>query len=342
MKKILVLLMLILPVCAWAESGSISYLEGEVTHKSRSGETSQAAMGKPVATGDTIITGKNGLCELTLDNGSTIRINSGTVFALTEREDAEEKGKKRSVFSTIIGMVTCKFKKFTGKEPYIATPTTACGVRGTEFTIVAGADGSALYVLDSGAIAVSAQGNEVLLAPEEGVKVQAGQKPGRKFEVKKGTLDFSKALEESEEAMRANPSKTLKDLWGQIREFEKESDAWKTRQQNLMAQVKKLREEITQKRESMEEKEWKELYGETVAPLEQDISLMSLNSRYYVVGTQSIRRHLISAIYVHMRTKHVMNTDSGEWRSFKKDYDSFLEYYNEEYIKTGYTLERDI
>jgi hypothetical protein len=343
-KKILLTLLFALVAVSFAaaESGKVSFMEGDVKIKAKSGQTKTADMGMGVGIGDTVITGKDGYCEVALDNGSTIKINSGSVFTIAEREDKEEKGKKRSVFQTIVGVVTCKFQKFTGKEPYIATPTTVCGVRGTEFTIVAGADGSALYVVDSGAVSVSAQGEEVILAPEEGVKVLAGQKPGRKFEVKSGSIDYKKVSAETETAMMSNPAGILDIFFNQLKEYEAQASGWKKMQSENIELVKKLRKEMDSKRESMAKDDWKALYDQTVTPREMDTTFLMLNSRYYAIGALSFRRYLISGLYIHMRTKYIIQTDSVEWKTFKEKYDALLIYFDDSFVKAGYFEEGDI
>ena len=171
MKKAILLLTILmaagLPLMAL--EGEIVYVEGTVDLKTSGGDLDWADIGMPVETGDSIITGLDGYAELEMDDGSTVKVSEDSIFALSSYE---ENGREENNFQCVLGSVQYKFAKaLKDKEPRITTPSTVCGIRGTEFTVFSGLDGSAIYVVDNGSVAVSAEGEEVILEALQGVEV---------------------------------------------------------------------------------------------------------------------------------------------------------------------------
>ncbi len=159
---------------ASAVPADITYSEGDTTLKLKSGKQQDAQIGDVMNTGDTLKTGKDGLAELN-QKGVTIKISNGTVFTLMEKSEA---GQTASVMSLALGSIKFKYGKIGGSEPQIRTNGAVAGVRGTEFTVFSGADGSTLFAVDSGQVTVESEGKSVDLAANQGVEVPLGQPPG--------------------------------------------------------------------------------------------------------------------------------------------------------------------
>ena len=122
--------------------------------------------------------------------GVTIKISHGTVFTLMERAGSD--GKTSTVVSVALGSLKYKYDKMTGSEPEIRTNGAVAGVRGTEFTVFAGADGSTLIAVDSGQVDVESEGKTVQLAAAQGVEVPLGKPPGDVVPLKSDQIDYSK------------------------------------------------------------------------------------------------------------------------------------------------------
>ena len=162
-----------------ALNGEIVFVEGSVDLKTAQGDLEWADIGMPVETGDSIITGYDGYAELEMEDGSTVKVSEDSIFALSS---FEQKGKEENTFQCVLGSVQYKFTKaMKDNEPRITTPSTVCGIRGTEFTVFSGLDGSAVYVVDNGSVSVSAEGEEVILEALQGVEVAPGSVPGGSF-----------------------------------------------------------------------------------------------------------------------------------------------------------------
>ena len=87
--------------------------------------------------GTIIRTGKNGLCEITIPDGSTIKVSPRTVFQIEEFSFDPETGKKKGRFNLIFGRVRAKVSKLvtTDSEFQVKSGTALAGVRGTTFGV---------------------------------------------------------------------------------------------------------------------------------------------------------------------------------------------------------------
>jgi hypothetical protein len=123
----------------------------------------------------------------------------------------EDKGKKQSVLSVTLGEVAFKFRRAASEEPLIATNSTVAGVRGTDFTVYSGADGSTLIAVENGMVEVEAAGKSVELVKDEAVEVRPGEPPGQKFSFIGRELDFSSwNAEKKQTHFCDNPAEALK------------------------------------------------------------------------------------------------------------------------------------
>src|SRR5208337_2868049 len=190
MKRTLVVAMLLLAgtLVASAAPADVTYTEGDATLKLKTGAQQDVQIGDTLNTGDTLRTGADGLAELD-QKGVTIKISHGTVFTLMERNQA---GQTSTVLSVALGSIKFRYDKLTGSEPQIRTNGAIAGVRGTEFTVFSGADGSTLFAVDSGKVTVESEGKSVDLVANEGVEVPLGQPPGEKISIHSDQVDYSK------------------------------------------------------------------------------------------------------------------------------------------------------
>ena len=210
MKKALILLLLSMTALSlFSLSGEIVYLEGTVDIKPNGGELEWADFGTPVREGDSIITGVDGYCEVELEGGSTVTIKGDTVFSFGRGSVGG--GEPQNVFSCAMGQISYKFTNLTD-EPLIVTPSAACGIRGTAFTVMTGADGSSLFVVSEGEVEVESMGRRVSLTLDEAVEVSSGKAPGEKYPVLSGNLDYAGWLERAEASAMADPVGTVEEL----------------------------------------------------------------------------------------------------------------------------------
>ncbi len=335
MKKLLLLLLFMLSgFSLYALEGEIVYVEGSVDIKYASGDVDWADMGMYIETGDSIVTGDDGYAELEMEDGATVKISEDSIFALSSYES---RGETRNAYQCVLGSMQYKFTRAVkADEPRITTPTTVCGVRGTEFTVVSGLDGSALYVVDDGSVAVSAKGEEVVLGALEGVEVAPGSAPGEPFPVLRGKIDYSKVKADAEARFLENPAATMRVMTSQLEEYIAQIQLYEKAFKDLSMELITLREKLFE----LEGEEKNKFYLENVADKDAQTSYLKLNMRYYAVSSLSMRRHLVGNMYVSIRTKYLGNIDDEKYVEFISEYNAFISLYEKELIP--YLVKADI
>ena len=284
------------------------------------GKQQDTAIGDVLNTGDSVKTGTDGQVELD-QKGVTIKVSHGTVFTLMEKE---QNGQKAPVLSVALGSIKFRYDKLTGKEPLVRTNGAVLGVRGTEFTVFSGADGSTLIAVDSGQVTVQAEGKSVELASAEGVEVPLGQAPGDKFVVHSDQIDYSKWNDDKLNAMLADPLAAMQTIEttmaGYIKNVTEYDAAYKEYNQKLN-DVRKEREKIF--REQGADAATKFLH-ETELPLSVKTSFLVLNVRYFSLAALSLRRYVGGRLYVFLKAYYINHPDDPKWTDFTTRFDSLL------------------
>lgn len=319
-----------------AQQSVFEYVEGEVSIKRISGDLFEAQIGDTIAPGDSVITGLDGFAELTLENNSKITIDSDTVFVFSQKE---KQGEKKSIFMVVLGKIGFKFDKLL-HEPDISTPATVAGIRGTEFTVVSALDGSAMYVVDDGSVAVESEGSLVVLETQEGVEVPIGEEPGEKFEVLVGTVDFSGWLDSGKARFESDPAGTLAELTEKLEEYVADTDTFYNHYLSANKELTDMREKLTSIGEEKGDEAKSDYYKSTVFPKEIDTSNLVLNYRYFALSSLSLRRYVISSMYVDMKTKYILDLGNPLYQKFEKEYENFLMIFEEKVVP--YLVEADI
>ena len=323
MRKMLILLMLCAVAAAiYAEPADIVYAEGYVDLKLADGEVLEALIGDYVEVGDTIITGEDGLAELERGTGTMIKIAPETIFTLRE---FERNGEKRSVLSTTLGAVKFRFDRFTGKEPMIATPGTVGGIRGTEFQVLAGADGTTLIVVESGSVEIEAAGKRVELLAEEGIEIPAGGEPGQKFTVLHGKMDFSDWNAGRLDAVMDDPAGAAAGLQNTMTGFAAKLNELAPLFSENSRQLESVRAVLAKMKDDEKPKdEIADYYTKNVFPLEVQTSNIRLNQRFYALSALSFRRFVLGSMYARVKTRYINSLDSPSYVDFKRVYSQIL------------------
>ncbi len=305
----------------YAEDAVVIYVDGWVDIKNTSGSLVEAWEGDPLYMGESIITDGGSFAELEKeDNAAVIKIAPDTVFTLGE---IDEGGEKRTVLSTAIGSVSYKFNKTVGREPYIATPSIVAGVRGTEFTVFAGADGSTLVAVESGQVDVSAGGETVELYPEEGVEVRPGEAPGEKFEVLRGKIDYSDWNAEKFETFLSDPAEGAKRVKARLETFIAEIEQLQPEYEAVRKTVDENRKVYRELKDENEE-EATVYYAEQVEPYVLLAGRMYRNLRHYSLSALSMRRFVLGRLYMEMKSRYVTDVNNPVFLGFLAIYEESL------------------
>jgi hypothetical protein len=318
MRKILALIILTalsLPLSAL--TGEVSYLEGAVDIKPAGGELEWADFGSPVREGDSVITGRDGYCEIELEGGSTVTIESDTVFAFGRGTVGT--GQPQNVFSCAMGQISYKFSNLT-EEPVISTPSAVCGIRGTAFTVMTGADGSSLFIVSEGEVEVESMGRRVALTLDEAVEVTSGKAPGDKYPVLSGSLDYAGWLQKAEEEALADPVGTVETLTDTLVYYISEMDRYQGLWEKGMADMDIMLEKIKNLQAEGKDMEAEDIYENQYQPLTNEVAGFSINVRYYSLSALSLRQYTMGRLYVKLRSAHFQKSS--------EDYNRFLDAYN--------------
>ncbi len=329
MKKYL-LFFIIAAVCVSASWGqavaTVTYIDGWVDIKDSSGKVAEAFSGDEISAGNSVITGEDSFAELLEKSGSTYKISPDTVFTVREMD---VKGKKQNVLACTLGEVAFKFKKVASEEPMIATNSTVAGIRGTEFTVYAGADGSTLIAVASGMVEVEAAGKSVELNPDEAVEVKPGDPPGAKFQLLGKKLDFSSWNDGKKKDFFDNPVEALKAVEkrldyfnGKVLELHPVFLEW-------AAQVKEDRAEYAKIRNEKGEAAGNEYAEKVLNPSVRNATALSLNERYYALSALSMRRFIIGSMYAEIKTRYMAKPDDPVFREFLEVYSRVLQKFEE-------------
>lgn len=331
----LLLLCLLSPLAAG--EAVFVYTEGEVDLKDKQGELQWVDIGDSINTGETVITGYDGVAEIEKDDSSVIKIASDTVFTYLE---AGVDGRKRDVLSCALGSMTFKFGRTLGTEPFITTPSVVAGVRGTELTVFAGVDGTSLVVVESGQVDVFAEGASVSLTADEGVEVKPGEEPGPKFKVRYGSIDYSTWNGERERDFLADPAGSARGVLKRLKTFNDEIEL-------LIPQLEKNKALIEREREKLkgiEEKDGKEAkseyYKKNIFPLEVETSYMVINKRYFALSALSLRRFVLGRMYLMVKARYSTVQNDPEYLAFLDTYNEILQYHEQRIVP--HLVEADI
>jgi hypothetical protein len=265
-------------------------------------------------------TGQDGQAELD-QKGVTIKVSHGTVFTLMEKSEA---GQTSSVMSVALGSIKFRYNKLTGQEPQVRTNGAVAGVRGTEFSVFAGADGSTLIAVDSGQVTVQAEGKSVELASAQGVEVPLGQPPGDPFVVHSDQIDYSKWNGDKLSAMLADPTTALQNIQTTMSGYIKDANDYygmlKDYREKLAAEQANTAKIRTDKGKAEGDK----YASEVVSPLLSQTINLGMNVRFSALAALSLRRFVGGRLYLLEKEQFITKLDDPAYREFLTDFQGFV------------------
>ncbi|MFP4642810.1 MAG: FecR domain-containing protein [Spirochaetales bacterium] len=307
---------------AGARDAETVYVEGFPERRSGSGVLDDLFFGDRVRSGESVITGRGDRAELELDDGSSIVVRADTVFTVRE---VDEDGRSRSAFSSSRGSVTYSLDGIRGRSSRIQSANATVGVRGTTFTVYAADDGGSLFLVDSGRIAVEAQGEEVELGENEAVEVDAGATPGEPFEVLRGEIDFSGWNNGRVNAVLENPVAAAEGAYRRLEEIVSELERAIAEYEPVREELRAEREAAEEVREEAGEDEFEAYYRDRVRPLESIAPRRYLNVRYWALSALNMRRYVFGRMYTILRSHNIMNPDARDVVAYREVHDRALQ-----------------
>jgi hypothetical protein len=310
---------------SWAQEATAVYVEGDTSRRDSGGVLRRLDFGDALGAGDSVITKRNGRAELELPNRSSINVRPDTVFTIGEADLAG--GAKQSVLATAVGSVAFKLNKFTASPPLIRSNTMVAGVRGTEFEVFAGRDGSSLVLVGEGQVELTAQGETVSLGANEAVEVRAGQAPGQKYALLGGSLDFSAWNAAKMDDFLKDPVAGVRRVERQLAYFRDEMQKLEPVYEKDRLEAEGLVKELDAFRAAGDtenaDKVWKILFGE----LNERQLAVYLNIRYYALSYLSMRRFVLGGLYVEMKSRYFLRQDDPVFKGFFDVYNQIVHDY---------------
>jgi len=239
-----------------------------------------------------------------LENGSTIKVTQNSVFGYSSTGTGTD---SRTVLATTAGKVSYKLNKVAGKSPVIQTNSMVAGVRGTEFEVYAGRDGSVMLAVTGGIVDVESQGQMVSLEKNEAVEVTPGQAPGEKFVFLGREENFSDWNQGKMDDFFKDPVAGLAKVEEQLAGYKAALDALKGPYEKGTAEWKQITEEYKKVLAGGDESVIKKFQNEQLYPAQNQRLTLILNIRYYSLNYLSVRRFVVSNMYMEMKSRYPVN-----------------------------------
>jgi hypothetical protein len=216
----------------------VDWVTGDVTYSHYRDEWREVELGMNLGTGDIVKTGIASEAVL-LEESGEIHILENSQFTLSERVENQQ---RKPALMLFLGRMKFKLGKGQAEEPEVRTQTVNLAIRGTEFEVGSGFDGSTLVLLTEGSVAVQGKTSELVLIEGEGTEVGFGEEPKAKFRVLERVIDWDEWVTLSEEAVKGNELALLTrmlekfdELSVQIKEYEKVREEALGKKDALMA-----------------------------------------------------------------------------------------------------------
>jgi hypothetical protein len=337
MKKTAIVSVFILCVlwAAGAQQATVTYTEGGSYVDDHAGKRWDPKIGSVIVYNDTVLTGYNGTTELDT-GGGTITIHPNSVFKYLQ---AGSGGGKQDVFTCMLGSIYLKVQKVTGRGPRITSGSMAAGVRGTEFAVYSGVDGSSLIHVNKGTVEVSSEGRTVSVNADEAVEVKLGRPPGQKYKVRT-TIDYSKWNQEKFDEFMKDPVGSIKNIESKILEYASEIKSLYKEYQRLKKIIDDEQGKVNKIEKEQGKEEAKKYYLEQVIPIRNEATLIYLNIRYNSLSALSLRRFVAGRMYMFMKTKYMNNPNTKVYRDFLAVHDKMLGYFSKDVLQ--FVVEADI
>jgi hypothetical protein len=314
---------------ATAAPADLTYVEGDASLRTKAGQTSDAEIGDTLQSGDTLKTGKDGLAELD-QNGVVIKVAHGTVFTLMDRAQGTT---STTVLSLALGSIKYKFDKIGGgSEPQVRTNGAVAGVRGTEFSVWAAADGSTFFAVDSGAVTIESEGKSVDLGPAEGVEVPLGKPPGEKVVVHSEVFDHAKWNADKVAAMLADPLAAMDAVIASLAEYGTSVADYAARFAASSLTLKAEREKRNGILKDQGKDAATQYENEVITPLSLNTGYLFLNTRYYALAALALRRFVAGRLYVTLKAQYIANPQDPHWLGFLDKYSTFLKSFEQSIV----------
>ncbi len=315
---------------AFAQQADVIYVQGSVDLQPAGQDRTEAQIGDSLNVGDSIITGDDGSAQLQKQDTTQINVSPDTVFTLQQR--ASSGGQKRDVLSVALGSITFSFNQLAGNEPDISTPSASAGIRGTVLTVYAGADGSSLFVVKQGQVAVQSGGKTELVTKDEGVEVNPGEAPGQKFKALHGFVDYSTWNKQKLDSILRDPHRAALKVEAQMETYIDDIHKLAPEYNKTYAELTRQRAKRDAIGKELGKAAMEQYSREHVYPLELLATAQIINLRYYALSAFSLKRFVLGRMYIRLASMYITDQQNQLYRKFIEIYEKTVKTFNEEVV----------
>jgi hypothetical protein len=206
----------------------------------------------------------------------------------------------------------------------VRTNGAIAGVRGTEFTVFSGADGSTLIAVDSGQVTVESEGKSVDLAASEGTEVPLGKPPGDKFVIHSDQIDYSKWNDDKLAAMLADPEATMQNIEAAMAGYIKDVNGYWSLLKDYRVKLAAEQGNAASIRNEKGKVEGDKYADEVVSPLLTQTISLGMNVRFSALAALSLRRYVGGRLYLFMKAQNIARPEDTAYGEFLSRYGALL------------------
>lgn len=196
------------------------------------------SINQELSTGDSLKTGPKAYIELDID-GNYIKLQESSQMKLSQSLDGEAKNDSVDMNRGNLKLKLDKLKK-ESKGFQVNTPASVCAVRGTEFTVAAGYDGTTLLQVEEGQVEFQGETKSVIVAKNQQSEVKLGKDPSEVVDIKR--QEWNKWLADSRVNMKGNEQLILEDSLKKIQKLDSE-----------IIELENIRAELVKSKEALDE-----------------------------------------------------------------------------------------
>ena len=221
----------------------VGFLVGDV-YVTRGEATNAASMGLQLQKDDIVKTAKGGMAELNFKDGSVLTVQESSKIRIVTVHGGEQDS-----FSVLTGIVKARFSKLKkGSHRKIYTPTTVCGIRGTEFEIAVSDSVDSKVHMKEGTVQLQNQYGTSTVKGNDQAKIPVAGKP----EMTKDDSTIDKWKENKDKDFSENPSASAERLTRHL-------DVMKERADNNSESISEMKNTLPDEGGSDKEKDLKKI-----------------------------------------------------------------------------------
>lgn len=213
--RLLIVSTLLLSAAAMAQNlGNITSVKGRVSIIPAGESAKPVSANMPVREGDTLVTQSDSEAVITLSTGSVLKVGAETRMKINKNAVNPGSGSAFSVGLTS-GSLSAKVSKLktTSDSFNVYTPTSVAGVRGTDFSVAAGIDGSSQLQVAEGEVEYGRGPAKTSVKTKQKAEVDLSDSAPK---AESGSDDIGKWVAKRDKKAKENPEKTLGDMQSYI------------------------------------------------------------------------------------------------------------------------------